>query len=126
MLTLAAFFFVMFFTDGGKHYFSAVLTLAVNQKLITSFDNYFIILIIALVSFSPELRIVRIKDYEVSKIFFGLFIKALIGLFIASWYFGYISPFSDFKVGTMILEWFKTTGLGFLEYIKKTVLGFIW
>lgn len=124
-MTIAALFIAWVF-GGGKHYFSAILTLAINQKFVTSYDNYFIILIIAIVSFSPEVRYIEKDDYKVSKLEGKLFVRALIGLFVAAWYFGYIAPFSDFKVGTIIFEWFKSNGLHLMEYLKKTFLGFLW
>ena len=124
-MTMAALFIAWVF-GGSKHYFSAVLTLAMNQKFLTSYDNYFIILIITIVSFSPEVRYIEKDNYKVSKIECKLFVRALIGLFAAAWYFGYIAPFSDFKVGTIIFELFKSNGLHFMEYLKKTFLGFLW
>lgn len=58
-----------------------ILTLAINQKFVTSYDNYFIILVIAIVSFSPEVRYIEKDDYKVSKLEGKLFVRALIGLF---------------------------------------------
>lgn len=79
-MTIAALFIAWVF-GGGKHYFSAILTLAINQKFITFYDNYFIILIIAIVSFTPEIRYTEKDDYKVSKLEGKLFVRALIGLF---------------------------------------------
>ncbi len=109
---------------GGKHHFlSALLTLAFNKAYFTSFDNYFIIILICLISAFPEFIENKINGVSKIEISFSITIKAFVILFVLCWYFGIINPIKDFKVFELILNWFKNIGLSLIQYFKSFLFG---
>ncbi len=111
---------------GGKHHFlSALLTLAFNKAYFTSFDNYFIIILICLISAFPEFIEKKINGVTKIEISFKTTIKAFIILFILCWYFGIINPIKDFKVADLILTWLKQLGSDFLTWIQLKLKALI-
>ncbi len=111
---------------GGKHHFlSALLTFAFNKAYFTSFDNYFIIILICLISAFPEFIEKKINGIVKIEISFNITIKAFIILFILCWYFGIINPIKDFKVSDLILTWLKQLGSDFLTWIQLKLKALI-
>lgn len=117
-------FFLAWVLKEKKHYWSAILFLALNKHYITTYDNYLILFLIATISFSPEIRYIEKSGYKVATIDWSLFVRGLLFLYVIGWYFGYLNPLKDFAVSEKLLSFTQNYFNGLFKDLRVFLIGF--